>query len=219
MRILLIEDDALFGSGVKSWLGLKGYSIDWVKNGQLAEQALALQTYRLVLLDLQLPHFSGMDILHKLRARNDNTPTIILTARDNLHDRLAGLDGGADDYLVKPFDLEELGARVRALVRRSNGHASMLIEHKHVTLNPATGKVTQSGNIIDIPPREFAVLQTLMENKGKPVSRYKLETGLYSWDNEIESNAVVVHIHNLRKKLGSGFIQTKRGFGYIVGKT
>jgi len=217
MRILLIEDDVLFGSGVQSWLNLKGYSTDWVRDGQSGEQALALEHYLLVLLDLQLPRLSGMDLLRKLRARNDNTPTIILTARDHLHDRLAGLDNGADDYLVKPFELEELTARVRALVRRSNGRASTVIKHQHVALNPATGTVTHSGDTVDIPPREFAVLHTLLENKGKPVSRHKLESCLYSWDNEVESNAVVVHIHNLRKKFGNHFIQTKRGFGYLVG--
>jgi len=217
MRILLIEDDALFGSGVQSWLTMKGYAIDWVKDGRSGEQALALHKYRLVLLDLQLPRLSGMDLLRKLRARNDHTPTIILTARDNLQDRLAGLDGGADDYLVKPFELEELVARVRALVRRSNGRASTVINHNRVALNPATGTVTHSGDTVDIPPREFAVLHTLLENKGKPVSRHKLESCLYAWDSEVESNAVVVHIHNLRKKFGRQFIQTKRGFGYLVG--
>jgi two-component system response regulator QseB len=157
-----------------------------------------------------------MEILRRVRQRGDTTPVIILTAQDRLDDRLLGLDNGADDYLIKPFALEELSARIRALLRRSTGRAKDVIEHRDVAVDLSAGTVTQNGENIDVSPREFALLRALLEKKGKPVSRELLETLVYSWDNEVESNAVAVHIHNLRRKFGEGFIKTKRGFGYFV---
>ena len=216
MRILLVEDDVRFGSGLQAWLSHKGYAIDWVQDGAAARQALTLEEYLLVLLDLQLPRLSGMDLLQDMRSHNNPLPVIVLTARDTLKDRLAGLDGGADDYLVKPFDLEELAARVRALIRRISGRAETVLRHDDVSLNPVTQTVTRANRGVDLSPKEFVVLQTLLENAGKPVSRAKLENCLYAWHSEVESNAVVVHVHNLRKKFGQEFIRTKRGYGYIV---
>ncbi len=216
MRILLAEDDAMLGNGIQTWLGLKGYAVDWFKNGDEARQALDSAEYSLVLLDLGLPRIDGMSLLRVIRARNDGTPVIIITARDGLNDRVVGLDSGADDYLVKPFELDELAARMRALERRSNHRTTPNLSHGPVTLDPATMAVTLGGSDINISPREFVVLRTLLENKGKPVSRERLENFLYSWGDEVESNTVTVHIHNLRKKLGEDFIVTKRGFGYMV---
>lgn len=216
MRILLAEDDSVLGGGIQTWLGLKGYAVDWFRDGEEARRALSSAEYSLVLLDLGLPRVDGLALLRMIRAREDGTPVILITARDGLSDRVGGLDGGADDYLVKPFELEELAARMRALERRSNNRASPLLEHGPVMLNPASMSVTMHGADVNISPREFVVLRTLMENKGRPVSRERLENFLYSWGEEVESNTVTVHIHNLRKKLGEEFIVTKRGFGYMV---
>jgi two-component system response regulator QseB len=216
MRILLAEDDAVLGNGIQTWLSVKGYAVDWFLNGHEASQALNSTDYDLALLDLGLPRVDGMTLLRQIRARDDGTPVIVITARDSLTDRVVGLDSGADDYLVKPFELEELAARIRALERRRHNRANPVLCHGGLTLDPATMTVTLDGVSLNISPREYVVLRTLLENKGKPVSRDKLEHHLYAWGDEVESNTVTVHIHNLRKKLGEDFIVTKRGFGYLV---
>jgi two-component system response regulator QseB len=172
--------------------------------------------YSVALIDLGLPQVDGMALLRVVRTRNDGTPVIIITARDAISDRVKGLDNGADDYLVKPFELDELAARIRALERRSYNRATPMLSHGPVTLDPASMTVTYNGADVNVSPREFVVLRALLENKGKPVSRDKLENFLYAWGDEVESNAITVHIHNLRKKLGDEFIVTKRGFGYLV---
>lgn len=216
MRVLLVEDDQVLGNGIHIWLGLKGYAVDWFREGHSAQQAMTAAEYDIALLDLGLPGIDGLSVLRAVRARHDSTPVIVITARDGLKDRIAGLDSGADDYLVKPFDMDELAARMRALDRRRHNRANPVLSHGQLELNPATMEVTFKGAEINLSPREFAVLRTLLENKGKPVSRAKLENGLYAWDDEVESNTVTVHIHNLRKKLGEEFIVTRRGFGYVV---
>jgi len=216
MRILLAEDDVVLGNGVHTWLGLKGYAVDWFRDGRAVQQAVGTADYDLILLDLGLPLVDGMTVLRSIRANNDATPVIIITARDGLHDRVGGLDTGADDYLVKPFEMDELAARMRALERRSNNRTSPLLSHGELTLDPASMAVTYHGEVMNLSPREFVVLRTLLENKGKPISRSKLENSMYAWNSEVDSNTVTVHIHNLRKKLGEEFIVTKRGFGYLV---
>ncbi len=216
MRVLLAEDDVVLGNGVQTWLGLKGYAVDWFRDGRAAQRAISAADYDLVLLDLGLPLVDGMTVLRSIRASHNSTPVIVITARDGLHDRVGGLDNGADDYLVKPFEMEELAARMRSLERRSNHRTNPLLSHGVVTLDPASMAVTLNGEGLNLSPREFVVLRTLLENKGKPISRSKLENSMYAWDSEIDSNTVTVHIHNLRKKLGEEFIVTKRGFGYLV---
>lgn len=216
MRVLLAEDDVVLGNGVQTWLGLKGYAVDWFRDGRAAQRAISAADYDLVLLDLGLPLVDGMTVLRSIRASHNSTPVIVITARDGLHDRVGGLDNGADDYLVKPFEMEELAARMRSLERRSNHRTNPLLSHGVVTLDPASMAVTLNGEGLNLSPREFVVLRTLLENKGKPISRSKLENSMYAWDSEIDSNTVTVHIHNLRKKLGEAFIVTKRGFGYLV---
>ncbi len=216
MRVLLAEDDVVLGNGVQTWLRLKGYAVDWFRDGRAAQRAISAAEYDLVLLDLGLPLVDGMTVLRSIRASHNATPVIVITARDGLHDRVGGLDNGADDYLVKPFEMEELAARMRSLERRSNHRTNPLLSHGEVTLDPASMAVTLNGEGLNLSPREFVVLRTLLENKGKPISRSKLENSMYAWDSEIDSNTVTVHIHNLRKKLGEEFIVTKRGFGYLV---
>ncbi len=218
MRVLLVEDDRLLGEGIYAGVQHSGYAVDWVKDGEMAETAIATEPYDLVILDLGLPKKPGLDVLESLRARGDDTPVLILTARDTIDDRVAGLDKGADDYLVKPFDLDELLARLRALARRRSGRASPVLTHGDIVLDPAAHRVEQAGQGVELSPREFAVLQTLLENAGRVLSRSRLEESLYSWKNDIESNAVEVHIHHLRKKLGKGLIRTIRGVGYMVEK-
>lgn len=216
MRVLLAEDDVVLGNGVYTWLGLKGYAVDWFSDGRAAGQAIGSAEYDLILLDLSLPLVDGMTVLRNIRTGNNATPVIVITARDGLRDRIGGLDTGADDYLIKPFEMEELAARMRALERRSNHRTSPVLSHGGLTLDPASMAVTYHGASLNLSPREFVVLRTLLENKGKPISRSKLENSMYAWNSEVDSNTVTVHIHNLRKKLGEEFIMTKRGFGYIV---
>jgi len=216
MRVLLAEDDVVLGNGVHTWLGLKGYAVDWFRDGRDAQHAMTSADYDLILLDLGLPSVDGMTLLRAIRTSNNPTPVIVITARDGLHDRIGGLDTGADDYLVKPFEMEELAARMRALERRSNHRTSPVLSHGELTLDPASMAVTYHGADMSLSPREFVVLRTLLENKGKPISRSKLENSMYAWNSEVDSNTVTVHIHNLRKKLGEEFIVTKRGFGYLV---
>ena len=227
MRLLLVEDDRMIGESLRGALRLEGYAVDWVRDAASAGATLASERFDLVLLDLGLPasaapgapsHASGgLEVLRALRERLDTTPVIVLTARDGPGDKVAGLDAGADDYLVKPFDLDELGARIRAVLRRHAGRAQTALVHAGVTLDPATRQVTQAGAPVALSGREFAVLEALMQRPGALLSRAQLEDRLYGWGEEIESNAVSVYIHQLRKKLGNDFIQNVRGVGYFVG--
>jgi len=218
MRLLLVEDDPLLGEGIRAGLAQAGFAVDWVKDGEQARHALDTEPYALMVLDLGLPRLSGEEVLRRLRARNDPLPVLILTARDTVADRVKGLDAGADDYLVKPFDLDELTARLRALLRRSGGRATPAIVHGSLEVNPAAHAVTLDGRAVDLSPKEFAILHHLLENAGRVLSREQLEQSLYGWGEEVESNAVEVHIHHLRKKLGAELIRTLRGVGYLIDK-
>ncbi len=218
MRLLLVEDDPLIGDGVRTGLSQEGHAVDWFTDGHSAQQALRSEPYELMILDLGLPKKSGLAILEELRAAGSDLPVLILTARDTVADRVAGLDAGADDYLIKPFELDELNARVRALHRRSKERSNPLIRHGSIILDPASHHVTREGKVIDLSAREFAVLKLLLEHPGQVFSRARLEEHLYSWGEEIESNAVEVYIHHLRKKLGSSVIRTIRGVGYLMDK-
>ena len=220
MRILLIEDDLSLGSSLQSWLELDGYAVDWLQRGDQAAAALAVHDYQCVLLDRGLPGLDGDAVLQSLRARGAGTagtvqlPVILITARDTLADRVQGLDLGADDYLVKPFDLEELSARVRAAMRRGAPQQAPELRHGDVALDPAAKRVTLAGAPVTLTAREFAVLQALMRRPSHILSRAQLEEALYGWGEEVESNAIEVHIYNLRRKLGSRFISTVRNQGY-----
>lgn len=218
MRLLLAEDDRLLGDGICVTLTEAGYATDWVTDGEAAEAALQTETYALLILDLGLPKLLGIDVLKGVRQRGQDIPVLILTARDTVSDRVQGLDCGADDYLVKPFDMDELNARLRALLRRSGGRANPVIEHGEIIMDPAAHVVTHAGHVVDISPREFAVLRMLLENRSKVMSRARLEEGLYSWGDEVESNAVEVYVHHLRRKLGAPLIRTIRGVGYTIDK-
>ena len=219
MRLLLVEDDAMIGEAVRAGLRQEGFTVDWVRAAEAGDAALKAEAYALLLLDLGLPRKSGLDWLGELRRRGERLPVLILTARDAVADRVSGLDSGADDYLVKPFDLDELSARVRALLRRQSGRAEPMLRHGELTLDPATHEATYKGDPITLSAREFALLAALLERPGAILSRAQLEQRLYGWGEEVESNAVEVHIHNLRKKLGAGFIRNVRGLGYSVPKT
>lgn len=216
MRLLLVEDDPLLGDGIRAGLGMDDYSVDWFKDAHTAEMALQTEHYDLMVLDIGLPDRSGLAILTELRRKGSELPVLILTARDAISDRVEGLDRGADDYMTKPFDLDELSARLRALLRRSKGRASSEIRHGNIALDPAAHNVTRDGKVVELSPREYAVLHLLLENVGKVMSRSRLEEGLYSWDGDVESNAIEVYIHHLRKKLGTELIRTIRGVGYII---
>jgi two-component system, OmpR family, response regulator QseB len=226
MRLLLVEDDRMIGDSLRSALRLEGHAVDWVRDVAAANATLASERFDLVLLDRGLPaggaHAApdaaadGIDVLRALRARGDATPVIVLTARDARGDRVAGLDSGADDYIVKPFELDELNARIRAVLRRHGGRASPVLAFGGVTLDPATRQVTQAGAPVLLSAREFAVLEALMQRPGALLSRAQIEDRLYGWGEEIESNAVSVYIHQLRRKLGSDFIRNVRGVGYFV---
>ncbi len=216
MRLLLIEDDKLLGDGIQAGLGQAGYAVDWVESAEAGEHALHAEAYDALILDLSLPGRGGLELLRALRDQGVDLPVLILTARDTVRDRIIGLDSGADDYLVKPFALEELGARLRALLRRRNGRTTPRLEHGELILDPAARIVTLSGRAVSLSGKEFSILQTLLEHCGKVMSRAQLEDNLYGWDDLVESNAVEVHIHHLRKKLGRDFIRTLRGVGYII---
>jgi two-component system, OmpR family, response regulator QseB len=216
VRLLLVEDDAMLGSGILRALRQSGHAVDWVNDGESADAALAGEPYDVVLLDLGLPKKRGLDVLRDLRRRGRNVPVVILTAQDAVADRVAGLDAGADDYLVKPFDLDELAARIRAVQRRSAGRAEPVIEHGRLMLNPATHEVFLDGKPVSLSAREFALLHALLEHPGRPISRSRLEERLYGWSEQVESNAVEVHVHSLRRKLGPEWIKTLRGVGYVV---
>ncbi len=216
MRLLLVEDDRMLGASIQRGLKLEGQAVDWVQDGVAAETALATEPYDLLLLDLGLPGRGGLELLRDLRRRRKTLPVLILTARDSIPDRVAGLDAGADDYLVKPFDLDELAARVRALLRRGSGRADPVLELRGLRLDPAAHEVTLDGTPVALSAREFALLQLLLEHPGRPISRARLEERLYGWGEEVESNAVEVHVHALRRKLGPQWIKTLRGVGYVV---
>lgn len=216
MRLLLVEDDPMIGASVQSGLRLEGYTVDWVRDGAAADLAVANGVYELILLDLGLPRKSGLDLLAGLRKKGHAMPVLVITARDSVADRVKGLDAGADDYLVKPFDLDELSARIRALLRRQAGRASPVIEHGALSLNPATHEVVLNGAPVNLSAREFALLHALLEQPGVPLSRAQLEERLYGWDEEVESNTVEVYIHALRRKLGAEWIRNVRGVGYLV---
>ncbi|HSW32645.1 MAG TPA: response regulator [Steroidobacteraceae bacterium] len=216
MRLLLAEDDAMIGEAVRAGLRREGYTVDWVRDGTFAEEALAAGAYDLLLLDLGLPGKDGVRVLRQLRERGSALPVVVLTARDAVTDRVAGLDAGADDYLVKPFELQELAARVRAVLRRKAGRASGVLEHDGLSLDPATHEVRMDGTSVPVSPREFALLHALLERPGQILSRAQLEDRLYGWGEEVESNVVEVHIHALRRKLGADFIRNVRGVGYRV---
>lgn len=218
MRILLVEDDELLGKGICTALKQENYIIDWVKDGAAAENALHNQEFDAVVLDLGLPKISGLDLLRKLRRDKNNISVLILTARDTVEDRVKGLDMGADDYLTKPFDIEELCARLRAQQRRKASRSSNLIQHKDITLDPLGHSVKVENESVSVSRREFALLQVLLEQSGRVLSRDYLTQVLYTWDEEVDSNALEVHIHNLRKKFGNQFIITIRGVGYMVKK-
>lgn len=219
MRLLLVEDDAMIGESVRLGLRQDGFTVDWVQDGKAAEFALKSEPYSLLLLDLGLPKKSGLDVLRGLRANNNNIPVLVLTARDAVADRVIGLNSGADDYLVKPFDLDELSARIRALLRRQSGRSETIMRFAELALNATTHQVLIGDNEIALSAKEFALLEALMDRVGAVLSRAQLEQRLYGWDEEVESNAVEVHIHNLRKKLGRDWIRNVRGIGYMLAKS
>lgn len=216
MRILLAEDDALLGDGLRAGLRQAGFLVDWVRDGQAAERELRAQTHAAAVLDLGLPLMDGMDVLTRVRRAGVQLPVLVLTARDAVPDRIRGLDAGADDYVVKPIDLHELAARLRALVRRAHGQPQETLQVQDLTLDPAGRSVLRAGQPVALSTREFDLLQALVLNAGRVLSREQLEQHLYSWGQEVESNAVEVHVHHLRKKLGAGVIQTVRGVGYLL---
>ncbi len=216
MRVLLVEDDPMIGKSVQQGLRQDGHTVDWVRESRAAELALATTSYEMLLLDLGLPGKSGLELLAQLRRAAHRIPVLVITARDSVADRILGLDSGADDYLVKPFDLDELGARMRAVLRRHAGRADPVIELGDLRMNPATHEVTRNGQPIVLSAREFALLQALLEQPGVPLSRARLEERLYGWGEEVESNAIEVYIHSLRRKLGAECIRNIRGVGYLV---
>jgi len=216
MRILLAEDDPLLGDGLRAGLRQLGLRVDWVRDGEAAERELRAQPYAAAVLDLGLPLKDGMEVLAALRRAGVTLPVLVLTARDALPDRIRGLDGGADDYVLKPVDLNELAARLRALVRRAHGQAQERLSAQDIVLDPAGRAVTQAGLAVALSAREFDLLHALLLNAGRVLSREQLEQHLYSWGQEVESNAIEVHVHHLRRKLGSTLIQTVRGVGYVL---
>jgi DNA-binding response OmpR family regulator len=216
MRLLLVEDDPMIGETVLDVLRAEHFAVDWVKDGVMADTALRSAPYDLVLLDLGLPQRDGLDVLKALRQRKDATPVLVVTARDAVADRIAGLDAGADDYVLKPYDIDELLARIRALTRRSAGRADPVLEAHGLRLNPATHEATRDGQPVTLSSREWAVLEALMARPGVVFSRAQLEEKLYSWKDDVSSNAVEVYIHGLRKKLGAELIQNVRGLGYVM---
>lgn len=216
MRLLLVEDDAMIGESISEALTIENYAVDWVRDGRSAELALANGVYDLLLLDLGLPKKQGLQVLSEYRKRGGMLPVLIITARDSMADKVSGLDAGADDYLIKPFDLNELFARVRALLRRHTGRAQPVITYGEVKLNPASHEVHLDGQLLNLSTREFALLLALLDPPGRVLSLAELEEKLYSWDHEVASNTVEVLIHRLRKKLGNEFIRNVRGMGYKV---
>ena len=218
MRLLLVEDDTMIGEAVLDLLRAEHYAVDWVRDGEMADTALRSEAYDLVLLDLGLPRRDGLEVLRALRARKQRLPVLVATARDSVRERIEGLDAGADDYVQKPYDLDELLARIRALLRRAAGRAEPVYEHLGVAIDPATREVSVGGQAVVLSAREWAVLEPLLARPGMVLSRAQLEDKLYGWKDEISSNAVEVYIHGLRKKLGAQLIRNVRGVGYMVPK-
>ncbi len=218
MRILLVEDDPLLGDGLAAGLRQHGFAVDWLKDGEAALAALDGEQFEVMVLDLGLPKRSGMEVLRRIRADGLALPVLILTARDATADKIAGLDGGADDYLVKPVDLDELAARVRALLRRASGRAEPALRHGALMLDPAAHRVEMDGREVELSAREFAVLHALLANAGRVMTRSQLEQSIYGWNEEPDSNALEVHIHHLRRKFGAELIKTLRGVGYTIAK-
>ena len=217
MRILLIEDDALLGDGIRAGLKLAGYAVDWFRDGEQGLLALKTETFAACVLDLGLPRRDGLSLLRDLRAHGNHTPVLILTARDTLENKIAGLDAGADDYLTKPFDLPELQARLRALLRRASHTGAAILQHDGVSLDPAARQVSLNGTPISLSAKEYALLHDFLSHPNAIRNRDELEQGLYAWGEEAASNTVEVYIHHLRKKFGSSFIETVRGLGYRLG--
>ncbi|SMG20813.1 response regulator [Paraburkholderia susongensis] len=218
MRVLLVEDDELIGCGVEAGLRQAGFTVDWARDGHKASLALDTTRYALIVLDLGLPRVSGMELLKRLRDAGNDVPVLVLTAKGTVVDRVGGLEAGADDYLGKPFDLTELIARCRALLRRAQGRSIDLIRYQNLTVNPAAQTVQVDEARVPLTSREWAILLQLLTNLGIPQSRSRLEESLYGWQEEIESNAIEVHVSNLRKKLGTGLIKTVRNIGYVMEK-
>ena len=217
-RLLVVEDDAILGDAVRVGLMQAHYVVEWVRDAAAAEHALRAQAFDLVVLDIGLPQRSGLDVLKAARAAGRTLPVLIVSARDTVTDRVVGLDAGADDYLIKPFDLDELQARVRALLRRGSGRASVELRYGAIVVDPAAHTVQLAGEPVELSPREFVLLRMLLENVGKVLSRARLEEALYGTEGDIASNAVEVHVHHLRRKLGADLIHTLRGVGYLVRK-
>ena len=217
MRLLLVEDDPMIGASVQKGLRQDGFVVDWVTDGAAAELALAAGVHDLMLLDLGLPKKSGLEVLRGLRARGDDLPVLLVTARDAVPDRIAGLDAGADDYVVKPFDLDELAARIRAVLRRRAGRADPVLRHANIEFNLSRREVRQAGVVVRLSARELALLEAFLDRPGAVLSRAQLEEKLYGWAEEVESNTVEVYIHGLRKKLGADLIRNVRGVGYMLG--
>ena len=218
MRVLLVEDDPMIAKGLQTALRQDGYAVDGVSDGRHAAEALRTERFDIVLLDLGLPGRDGLEVLRELRGRGDSTPVIIVTARDDIRNRIDGLDAGADDYIVKPFDLDEIAARMRSVLRRAAGRGDPCIRHRGISLNPVTHAAERDGVPILLSAHEFSVLEALLQRPGAVLSRTQLEDRLYGWRDSIESNAVEVYIHGLRRKLGSDFIHTLRGVGYFIPK-
>ncbi|WP_455912923.1 MULTISPECIES: response regulator [Pseudomonas] len=216
MRLLLVEDDVALGEGIHQALSREGYTVDWVKDGASALHALLSEVFDLAILDLGLPRLDGLAVLRRLRESGSALPVLILTARDATEDRIAGLDAGADDYLIKPFDLSELKARLRALLRRSAGRARVTIEHAGIRLDPTTQQVSYKNDPVALTPKEYQLLYELLSPPGRVMTRERLMQLLYGWNEEAESNTLEVHIHHLRKKFSSELIRTVRGVGYLV---
>ena len=218
MRLLLIEDNESIGKGLHTGLKLAGYAVDWVKDGDMALSAFRTGEYDIAVLDLGLPKRSGIEVLQEIRSHGKELPVLILTAKDSTDDKILGLDSGVDDYMLKPFEFDELKARLRALIRRSSGRANPILKYADIEIDPASHTVSKNGEVVDLSPKAFEIFLTLVENQGRVMSRNRLEESMYSWKDEIESNAVEVHIHQIRKKLGSKVIRTIRGVGYIMDK-
>lgn len=216
MRVLLAEDDAVLGDGLCAGLRQQGFQVDWVRDGVAAARELGSGVYTVAVLDLGLPRLDGLDVLRQARQAGVHTPVLVLTARDGVPQRIAGLDNGADDYVVKPVDLDELAARLRALVRRAHGQAQPRLQVQDIELDQAARQVWRAGEPVAVSTREFDLLETLMRQAGRVLTREQLEQQLYRWGHEVDSNAIEVHVHHLRRKLGAGLIQTVRGVGYLV---
>jgi len=216
MRVLLIEDDELLGDGVVAALKRYGYTVDWVKDGRQGEAAVKSEPFDVIILDLGLPKLSGLELLRNIREKGLATPVLILTARESVEDRVKGLDAGADDYLTKPFDLEEVRARLQALHRRSTGRADPNLTYRNIRVDQRAHQVFLDEELVSLPRREYALLIKLLENKGQVLSRQQLMQSVYGWEEDVDSNALEVHVHNLRKKLDADFIRTIRGVGYMA---